>query len=148
VSEARRYKRPESVLVVVHTQDLHCLLLERVEPAGFWQSVTGSLEWGETAAAAAARELREETGLAPCGLIDAERQRRFPILPAWRARYAPDVLENLEHWWFLKLPQTVPVRLHAAEHSRFEWLELDAAIARATSSSNRDALATLRTRHA
>ncbi len=58
---APAWKRPESVLVVVHTAD-QVLLLERVRPAGFWQSVTGSLEAGETASQAAIRELGEETG--------------------------------------------------------------------------------------
>ena len=59
------FRRPESVLVVVHTPELDCLLLERVEPRGFWQSVTGTLRWAETPAECAARELAEETGLAP-----------------------------------------------------------------------------------
>ncbi|HSQ05275.1 MAG TPA: dihydroneopterin triphosphate diphosphatase, partial [Burkholderiales bacterium] len=37
-----RYKKPVSVLVVVHTRDLQVLLLERADRPGFWQSVTGS----------------------------------------------------------------------------------------------------------
>ena len=45
----RRFKRPESVLVVIYTRSRECLLLERTQPSGFWQSVTGSLRWGETA---------------------------------------------------------------------------------------------------
>ena len=48
------YKRPVSVLVVIHTTDLLVLLLERAAHAGYWQSVTGSLEEGETAPQAAA----------------------------------------------------------------------------------------------
>jgi len=142
----RRFKRPESVLVVVHTPELRCLLLERVEPRGFWQSVTGSLEWGESSAAAAARELDEETGLDPAGLSDAHVVRRFPIAPSWRHRYAPDVTENVEHTWYLEIAAPVDVRLNAAEHARSEWLALDAAIARATSWTNREALVALRAR--
>ena len=57
------FKRPESALVVVHTPRLQCLLLERVTPRGFWQSVTGTLRWGEELTAAAVREMREETGV-------------------------------------------------------------------------------------
>ncbi len=141
----RRYKRPESVLVVVHTIDLLCLMLERVEPAGFWQSVTGSLTWDETVADAAARELREETGLDPAGLVDAGVARRFPIAPSWRHRYAPDATENVEHCWYLKLPALASIRLNPVEHRRFEWLALDAAIERASSWANREALEALRT---
>ena len=58
------FKRPESVLVVVHTADGLVLMLERVSPPRFWQSVTGSLEPGESFEAAARRALKTiaETG--------------------------------------------------------------------------------------
>ena len=46
------------------------LLIERADAPGYWQSVTGSQEPGETLAATATRELREETG------IDAARLRQ------------------------------------------------------------------------
>jgi dATP pyrophosphohydrolase len=144
VTTTRRFKRPESVLVVVYTTDLQCLLLERVEPAGFWQSVTGSLKWGETVADAAARELREETGLDPACLVDTHVVRRFPIAPSWRHRYAPDVSENAEHSWSLELSAPVAIRINPAEHACFEWLPLDAAIDRASSWTNREALEALR----
>lgn len=134
------FRRPESVLVIIHTTALDCLLLERVAPAGFWQSVTGTLHWDESPAAAAARELREETGLAATGLRDAGITRAFPILPAWRARYAPDVSENREHLMYLELADRLPVHLNPDEHRRFEWLPLGDAIARVTSWTNREGL--------
>jgi dATP pyrophosphohydrolase len=135
-----RVRRPESVLVVVHTEGGEALLLERAEPRGFWQSVTGTLEWGETPAAAAARELREETGLPAAGLRDGGVSQRFPILPAWRDRYAPDVDSNLEHLWYLELAEPVPVTLNSREHVSFEWLSLTDAIERASSWTNQAAL--------
>lgn len=138
------FRRPESVLVVVYTRALECLLLERVSPPGFWQSVTGTLRWGEQPAECAAREVREETGLDPSGLRDARVQRTFPILPAWRARYAPSVATNLEHLWYLELEAVQPVRLNPGEHVRYEWLSLPAAIERATSWTNRAAFEQLR----
>jgi dATP pyrophosphohydrolase len=144
----RRFRRPESVLVIVHTIALECLLLERVEPAGFWQSVTGTLRWDESPAEAAARELVEETGIDPVGLRDAGVTRSFPILPAWRERYAPDVAENTEHLWYLRLPVRVPVTLDPREHLAFQWLPLEAAIAAATSWTNREALERLAGRSA
>ena len=58
-----QYKRPESVLVVIYTISGEVLLLERRQPAGFWQSVTGSLAWDEAPREAAIREVSEETGL-------------------------------------------------------------------------------------
>ncbi|HSP01262.1 MAG TPA: dihydroneopterin triphosphate diphosphatase, partial [Thioalkalivibrio sp.] len=97
------YKRPESILVVVHTLGGEVLLLRRLNPPDFWQSVTGSLEQGESAQAAARRELYEETGLDAAGLVDAHRQFRFTIHTAWRHRYAPDAHENLEHVFLLAL---------------------------------------------
>lgn len=139
-----RLKRPESVLVVVHTPDLNCLMLERVQPRGFWQSITGSLRGEEAPTEAAAREVREETGLEAANLVDAHEQRRFQIAPEWRHRYAADVTENLEHWFYLELPGVCDITLNTAEHCRQEWLELDAAIERASSWTNREALEKLR----
>lgn len=140
----RALRRPESVLVVVHTQARDVLLLERVRPAGFWQSVTGSLEWDETPHQAAVRELREETGLPADRLRDARTSQQFQILPQWRDRYAEGVESNLEHVWYLELPEIAAVTLNPAEHSRFEWLGVDAALERASSWTNRDAIAALR----
>jgi dATP pyrophosphohydrolase len=134
------YRRPESVLVVVYTRDLDVLVLERVSPAGFWQSVTGGLEWGEPAGTAAERELREETGLPPEGLRDGDMEHRFPILPAWRHRYSPEVQSNLEHVWYLELPSRRDVVLNPAEHATAEWLPLAEAIARVSSWTNKAAL--------
>jgi dATP pyrophosphohydrolase len=133
------WKRPESVLVVIYTADAQVLLLERARPDGFWQSVTGSLEWSEDAASAARRELREETGLdltpRDCGVSN-----RFPILPEWRARYHPDVMENLEHVFAVELPGRCGIKLNPQEHRRFEWLDAKAAMQRCSSWSNAQAI--------
>jgi dihydroneopterin triphosphate diphosphatase len=140
---ARGFKRPESVLVVIYTRSRECLLLARTEPRGFWQSVTGSLRWGETPAECAAREVREETGLSSDGLYDARREHVFPILSGFSHRYAPGVEENLEHLWYLERPTIEPVRLAPHEHVAFEWLPIAAAIERVASSTNREALQNL-----
>ena len=138
------FRRPESVLIVVHTPRLDCLLLERVEPRGFWQSVTGTLLPAETPAECAARELQEETGLEPAGLRDARVQRSFAILPAWRSRYAPGVDCNVEHQWYLEVPDVRPVRIAPAEHVAYLWLPVDAAIEKVASWTNREALEQLK----
>jgi dATP pyrophosphohydrolase len=137
------FRRPESVLVVVYTRDLDVLLLERVSPPGFWQSVTGGLEWGESQREAAERELREETGLPPAGLRDGHVSNHFPILPAWRDRFAPDVATNLEHLWYLELPAACDVVWNPKEHVAAEWLPVAEAIERVSSWTNRAALETL-----
>lgn len=138
------FRRPESVLVVVHTPTLDCLLLERVEPRGFWQSVTGTLRSAETPAEGAARELQEETGLAAQGLRDAHVQRSFPILPAWRSRYAPGVESNVEHRWYLEVPEVCSVHIEPTEHAAYLWLPVDAAIEKVASWTNREALQSLK----
>ncbi len=139
-------KLPTSVLVVVHTDALEVLLLERAARPGFWQSVTGSLDWPqEPLADAAAREVREETG------IDAARGRlrrwnavnTFEIYLHWRHRFAPGVTHNTEHVFGLALPGRTGVVLSPREHSAFAWLPWREAAARCFSWSNRDAIAML-----
>jgi dATP pyrophosphohydrolase len=137
---ASAHKRPESVLVLVYTVAGEVLVLERVWPAGLWQSVTGSLEWGELPPAAARRELAEETGLTGIEPIDCRRMNRFPILPAWRARYAPGVRENLEHVFRVELAHRRPVTLNPKEHTRSRWMERDAAARLVFSWTNREAI--------
>ena len=126
--------------MVVYTRAGEVLLLERHEPAGWWQSVTGSLEPGESPREGAIRELAEETGLDAAGLVDLEMSHRFTIAPAWRHKFAPGVTENLEHAYALELAAAGPIRLDAAEHRGYRWMPLDEAVARASSWSNRAAL--------
>ena len=58
------YKLPVSVLVVIYAEDTkRVLMLQRRDDPEFWQSVTGSLEEGETAPQAAAREVKEEVAI-------------------------------------------------------------------------------------
>jgi dATP pyrophosphohydrolase len=134
-------KRPVSVLVVVFTRAGEFLLLDRVRPPHFWQSVTGSLQPGETPRAAAVRELREETGLvAGSGLVDLRESRLFPIKPAWRVRYRQGVCFNREHWFALPLPARRRIRLAADEHSGCRWLPAAQAARLTGSWTNRDAI--------
>ena len=131
--------------MVVFTLGGEFLLLRRTCPARFWQSVTGSLRPGEGVRAAAVRELREETGLrvAPSRLLDLRHCERFPILPAWRARYAPGVHYNREHWLALVLPARRLIRLNPHEHLEHRWLWGQRAAARASSWTNRNAILAL-----
>jgi dATP pyrophosphohydrolase len=131
------YKRPESILVLVVTHGGEVLMMERTRPHGFWQSVTGSLRWGESVGAAAARELAEETGLRDLRLVDLHKEVRFPIVPPWRARYAPKVRFNHEHWFLLILPVRRMIRLNRSEHRQYRWMSAAQALNRASSWTNR-----------
>jgi dATP pyrophosphohydrolase len=134
------YKRPESVLVVVYARDTSVLLLRRRRPVNFWQSVTGSLEWGETAVQAAHREIREETGLSSDGLVDCYESHTFEIFPTWRYRYASGVTQNLEHMFRLCLAKPVDVTLDETEHNAYLWLGKYEAVQQVSSYTNRDAI--------
>ena len=136
------YKRPESVLVVLHDGQSRALMLERVSPPGFWQSVTGSLEEGETPFATALREVAEETSilLAPEELKDWHTQNEYEIYEHWRHRYAPGVTRNTEHVFSARIPAASPVRLSEHEHRAYRWLPLAEAAHLAFSPSNREAL--------
>jgi dATP pyrophosphohydrolase len=127
------------VLVIIYTTTGEVLMLQRVEPPDFWQSVTGSLQWGETAAAAARRELHEETGI-DREPLDCKLSNRFPIHPAWRSRYAPDVTTNLEQVFRVECPVRPAVTLNPHEHRAYRWLPRDAAIGHAASWTDREAL--------
>lgn len=132
------YKRPESVLILVTTGAGEVLMMERTSPHGFWQSVTGSLRWGESAPAAAARELIEETGLRGGHLLkDLHTGVRFPIVPPWRARYAPAAHFNHEYWFVLELAARRTVRLNLEEHRQYRWMPATEAVHRASSWTNR-----------
>ncbi len=137
----RKYKRPESVLVVIYTEAGEVLLMERREPEGYWQSVTGSLEWDETPRDAALREVREETGLDVSEiLVDCRQTTRFRILPAWRDRYAPDQEYNLEHLFLVQLPETVEISLNPDEHRQLRWFPARHAALKASSYTNQQAI--------
>lgn len=139
------YKIPVSVLVVVHTRDLQVLLLERADHPGYWQSVTGSQDEGETLEQTAIREIAEETGLDARRYVlsDWRMQNEYEIFPEWRWRYAPGVTRNTEHVFGLLLPKPLPVTVAPREHLRYEWLAHDRAAERVFSWSNARALRVL-----
>jgi dihydroneopterin triphosphate diphosphatase len=132
------------VLIVIHTDGGEFLLLERRRPAGFWQSVTGSLEWGEAADAAARREVLEETGIRQGVLVNLQWTQVYEILPAFGKVYAPGITRNLEHAFSLRLPQRVPVALSESEHVGFHWASGAEALETVSSSTNRAVIEQLR----
>lgn len=139
------YKIPVSVLVVIHTRSLDVLLLERARHPGYWQSVTGSMEEGESTHETACREVREETGIeAPAAkLVEWRQSNRFEIFAEWRHRYAPGVTHNTEHVFSLCVAAQIPVRIAPEEHLAARWLPWRDAAAACFSWTNRDAILAL-----
>lgn len=142
------HKIPVSVLVVIYAADGQVLLLERADAPGFWQSVTGSQDAGETLEQTAIREVREETGLdaTQFELSPWAIETRFEIYARWRHRYAPGVTHNTEHVFGLALPAPQPVKLAPREHLHAIWLPWAEAAERCFSPSNAAAIRLLPTR--
>lgn len=142
------YKQPVSVLVLIHAPDGQVLLIERADVPGFWQSVTGSQDAGETLEQTAIREVLEETGLDATryALSDWGVENRYEIYPRWRHRYAPGVTHNTEHVFGLRLPATLPIELAPDEHVGFVWLPWREAAEKCFSPSNADAIRALPSR--
>ena len=135
-------KIPVSTLVVIHTAALQVLLLERADHPGFWQSVTGSQDEGESLRETAIREVREETGLEAgrYELTDWNLQNVYEIYPVWRHRYAPGITHNTEHVFGLRVPGAVPVQVAPREHLAFAWMPWQEAAEKVFSWSNRKAI--------
>jgi len=136
------FRRPESVLIVIYTAGGEFLVMERRKPPGFWQSVTGSLEWGETADAAARRELIEETGIREGVLRNLQWTQTYDIMPSFGKTFAPGITRNLEHAFALKLDARTAVTL--SEHVQYRWLPADEAIALVSSHTDRAVIEYLR----
>jgi dATP pyrophosphohydrolase len=143
------YKTPISALVLIHTTELQVLIMERADRAGFWQSVTGSLESGETPLQTAIREVHEETGLVTSryDLQDWQMSNVYEIYPHWRSRYAPEVTHNTEHLFGLTLDAPVPIMLAPDEHVQYAWVDWREAAQRVFSWTNIEALRQLGVRH-
>jgi len=133
-------RQPLSVLVLILRSDGKTLILERQGWPGFWQSVTGGVEWGESLLAAAQRELYEETGLTPISLLDRQVNRRFEIFPQYRHKYPPHVRFNEEREFIAYVDQNSQVRIDPREHVAYRWVDLDEAINVCLSWSNQMAL--------
>ena len=152
MNTVKRYKVPQSALVVIHTAKLEVLLIERADRPGYWQSVTGSREADESLLATATREVMEETGIdatqAGASLVDWQQENIYEIYPFWQHRYAPGVSLNTEHVFGLQIPDHVAVTLSAREHLQYVWLPYEKAAPLCFSPTNRDAILDLPRRSA
>ncbi|KAA1050260.1 dihydroneopterin triphosphate diphosphatase [Pseudocitrobacter sp. 73] len=137
------FKRPVSILVVIYAEDTkRVLMLQRRDDPDFWQSVTGSVEEGESAPQAAAREVKEEVSVdifaERLNLMDCQRTVEFEIFSHLRHRYAPGVMRNTESWFCLALPHEREIVF--TEHLTYRWVNAVDAAALTKSWSNRQAI--------
>ena len=126
--------------MVVYTKQGELLLMQRADDSNFWQSVTGTLETGETPLQTARRELEEETGISGVELLDCNYSAVFEIRPQWRYRYVPGTTHNREHVFLAELEEASPVVLQPDEHLAYRWIEVSSALPQLWSSTNREAV--------
>ena len=138
-----QYKNNQSVLVVIYAKDTNrVLMLQRQDDPDFWQSVTGTIESGETPKKTAIRELWEEVRLEisenSTGLFDCKESIEFEIFPHFRYKYAPNVTHCHEHWFLLAMEQEFEPVL--SEHLAYQWVSPEQAIQMTKSSNNAEAI--------
>lgn len=137
------YKNPNSILVVIYAKKTNrVLMLQRQDDSEFWQSVTGTMEIGETPVQTAIREVREETGIDILAenlpLFNCHKQIEFEIFPHFRYKYAPDITHCIEHWFLLPLADERVINL--SEHSAYQWCSVQDAIKLTKSPNNAEAI--------
>ena len=138
-----QYKNNQSVLVVIYAKDTNrVLMLQRQDDPDFWQSVTGTIESGETPKNTAIRELWEEVRLDisenSTALFDCNESIEFEIFPHFRYKYAPNVTHCHEHWFLLAMEQEFEPVL--SEHLAYQWVSPEQAIQMTKSSNNAEAI--------
>ena len=138
-----QYKNNQSVLVVIYAKDTNrVLMLQRQDDPDFWQSVTGTIESGETPKNTAIRELWEEVRLEisenSTALFDCNESIEFEIFPHFRYKYAPNVTHCREHWFLLAMEQEFKPIL--SEHLAYQWAFPEQAIQMTKSSNNAEAI--------
>ena len=151
------YRRPDKVLVYLYRRlssegaanEIEYLLLQRyaetTNAGAIWQTVVGTVKWGEERVEAARREVFEETGLTQLrGITAIGFAFSFPIRlrkdqQSW---YAPDVTVINNTVYASGVVTARPIAL-CPEHVDFGWFPFAEAMARLHWPEEKEALARL-----
>jgi dATP pyrophosphohydrolase len=116
---------PYEVFVFVRREGRYLVLHRSERQGAYWHSVAGGLEVGETFADAAARELREETGLETH--VAALDRRCVYRLENWEPRYEPEGDEIAVEFFLAEAPAGWEPQLDY-EHDDYRWCSAEEAI--------------------
>jgi dATP pyrophosphohydrolase len=120
---------PHEVFVAVRRGNEYLILLRSARQGGYWHCVAGALEPGETAHEAAARELREETGL-EAELLDLGTRYVYPLAeesPEVRARFMAGTSEVIVDCFLAEAPEGWEPLLDW-EHDEHRWCTVPDAV--------------------
>lgn len=118
----------QAIVFTISANGLRFLVLKRtVARGGFWQSVTGGIENGESVIDAAIREVEEETGCSPISIWPLRyihefgKSRKLPTGIKIRIRC-------LERSVAVQLPLNARICLNKEEHVEYRWVSKEEAI--------------------
>ena len=117
---------PQEVFVFVRRDDEFLVLHRSPEQGAYWHCVAGALEPGESFAEAAARELREETGLVAVP-VDLRRSYQYDI-EGWEPHFRPGADRVVVECFLVEAPAGWEPALDW-EHDAYRWCPGDEAAA-------------------
>jgi len=121
----------EAIIFRRNGSTIEYLLLKRFpDRNGFWQSVTGGLEEGETRAEALCREIREETGI----------RNLIRVIESLYYFEFSDPNLNQEYVYGVEVSPSETIMLDGREHSEYRWCSFQEALQLLYWKENKEAL--------